>query len=87
MRNFIVKKASSVKMLTRQEEVLTDSNTDFGTLIHDVRLAMMGKSAPNIDVARMMKTDPMRRPAKVSAPPPSPQFKSDMALAVKFLRV
>lgn len=38
------------------------------------RWAKMGKVAPNELQVQMMKTEAMRRPVKVVAPPPEPQL-------------
>ena len=56
----------------------TDSNTPTGTFSHLDLFARMGKNVPEAEVARITKTDAIRRPVYVSAPPPSPQFDSEV---------
>lgn len=47
--------------------------------------ARMGKVAPNEPVTQMMKTEAIRRPVKVVAPPPEPQLSEDMSRAERTL--
>jgi hypothetical protein len=53
------------------------SNAVRGMLITRERWATMGKVAPNELMAQMMKTEAMRRPVKVVAPPPVPQLSAE----------
>ena len=59
---------------TQKSNEKTDSNTPTGTFSHLDLFARRGKNVPEAEVARITKTDAIRRLVYVSAPPPLPQF-------------
>jgi len=66
----------------REKETKAYSNARGGTRITRERWPMMGKVAPTVLVPQMMKTEAMRRPVKVVAPPPEAQLTEDICRAL-----